>query len=204
MRPFIVLARPEVSGKLEQNHRVREEFLMKTHLMITVTCPDRPGIVEQITEVTQRFSANWEDSRMARLGGDFAGIVEVSVAPDRAEALAEAFRDLADDQMTVVIKITQPVTPDSHEGHAFYDLRLTGADNEGIVHTVSGYLASRGINVESMETEVNRAPMSATPLFQMRAQIKAPPGASLSELSANLQRIGDELGVDIEVSPGQR
>ena len=176
---------------------------MKTHLMVTLTCPDRPGIVEQITAVTQRFSANWEDSRMARLGGDFAGIVEISVSPDQAEALADALRALADDQLTVLVKVTQPVTPDAQQGYAFFDLRLTGADHEGIVHTVSAYLARQGINVESMETEVNRAPMSATPLFQMQAQIKAPPGASLSELIANLQRIGDELGVDIEVGPSE-
>lgn len=176
---------------------------MKTHLMVTITCPDRPGIVEQITAVTQRFSANWEDSRMSRLGGDFAGIVEVSVAPDQAEALADALRALADDQMTVVVKATQPASPESDEGHAFYDLSLSGADHEGIVHTISGYLAGQGVNVESMETELHRAPISATPLFQMRAQLKAPPGVSLAELSGNLQNIGDELGVDIEIEPSQ-
>ena len=39
---------------------------MKTLLMVTITCPDRPGIVEQITQVVIRYSANWEDSRLAR------------------------------------------------------------------------------------------------------------------------------------------
>ena len=35
----------------------------------------------------------------------------------------------------------------------------------------------------------------------MGAQIKVPPELSLSELNANLERIGEELGVDIEVGP---
>ena len=56
---------------------------MKTHLMVTITCPDRPGIVERVTEVIESFSANWEESRMARLGGDFAGIVRVSVPAEK-------------------------------------------------------------------------------------------------------------------------
>lgn len=171
---------------------------MKTYLVVTITCPDRPGIVERITEVLVQQAANWEASRMARLGGHFAGMVLVSVAPDKADPLAAALRVLADEQMTVVVKVTQPAADASASG-TLYELRLTGADHEGIVHKVSAYLASQGINVEAMETEVVPAPVTATPLFQMEAQINVPPGLTVTELRGNLDRIGDELGVDIEV-----
>ncbi len=176
---------------------------MKTYLVVTVTCPDRPGIVERITEVLVEHAANWEESRMARLGGDFAGIVLISVAPEKAEALVAALRALADEQMTVVVKPTQPAA-DASAGGTLYDLRLTGADHEGIVHKVSAYLAGQGINVEAMETEVVPAPVTATPLFQMEAQIKVPARLTLADLQGNLARIGDELGVDIEVRPCER
>ena len=76
---------------------------MRTHLVVTITCPDRPGIVERITEVLGEQGANWEESRMARLGGEFAGMVLVSVAADKAEPLAAALRGLADEQMAVVL-----------------------------------------------------------------------------------------------------
>jgi glycine cleavage system regulatory protein len=174
---------------------------MKTYLLVTITCPDRPGVVERLTEVVLRFSANWEESRMARLGGDFAGIVKISVAASRAEALAQAIRELADEQMSVAVKVAQPATSTSLQGYTLCELHLTGADHEGIVHTVSGYLANQGVNVEAMETEVVPAPVSASPLFRMEARIKVPPGRSLSELIANLEHIGEELGVDIDVVP---
>ena len=174
---------------------------MKRSLVITVTCPDRPGIVERITEVISRFSANWEESRMARLGGDFAGIVKISAPEEKAEALAESLRGLADEQMTVAVKVGELGRSDPLQGYGLYDLRLVGADHEGIVHKVSGFLAGQGINVEAMETEVVAAPISGSPLFQMQAQIKVSAGLPLAELSANLERIGDELGVDIEVQP---
>ena len=35
----------------------------------------------------------------------------------------------------------------------------------------------------------------------MKARIKVPSGISLDALTADLQRIGDELGVDIELTP---
>jgi glycine cleavage system transcriptional repressor len=80
-------------------------------------------------------------------------------------------------------------------------LRLTGADHEGIVHEVSGYLAGRGVNFETMETNVLAAPVSGSPLFHLDAQISAPAQLPLSDLQANLDRIADDQGVDIEVFP---
>lgn len=170
---------------------------MKTHLIVTITCPDRPGIVERITEVLISYSANWEESRFARLGGDFAGIVRISAPQEHTDALTAALISLGHDQMTVTVKKGQPRTSSEPAGYTLAELRLSGADHEGIVHKVAAFLASRHINVETMETEVVLAPVSATPLFQMEARVKIPPGISLRDLDADLQRIGDELGVDM-------
>ncbi|MCH5376998.1 MAG: hypothetical protein JJ992_23785, partial [Planctomycetes bacterium] len=126
---------------------------MKTYFVVTITCPDRPGIVERITEVLIAQQANWEESRMARLGGEFAGIVLVGVAEERAGALADSLRALADDQMTVAFKATRPPV-DSLAGYRLCRLLVKGADHDGIVHAVAAYLARRGINVEAMETDV--------------------------------------------------
>ena len=54
---------------------------MKSFLVVTITCPDRPAIVERVTDMVVAHGGNWEESRLARLGGDFAGIVMVSVPP---------------------------------------------------------------------------------------------------------------------------
>lgn len=174
---------------------------MKTYLVVTMTCPDRPGIVEAITEHVLHHSANWEDSRMARLGGDFAGIILLSIDETHAEKLKQALLALSDDETTVTVKTTEemPSTPSPEE--QLFHLRLTGADHEGIVHTVSAYLANQGINVESMESHVVPAPMSASPLFHMTATIKVPRGVNLEQLRRNLDDIGDEEGVDIHVTP---
>ena len=176
---------------------------MKTDLVVTITCPDRPGIVERLTEVAVAMSANWEESRMARLGGDFAGIVRISVLQEKAEALAKAFRALADDQTTIAVRIGHPAPAEPAQGYALYELRLSGADHEGIVHEVSAYLAGQGVNVERMETEVVPGPVSGSPHFKMEAEIRVPPNLSVSDLEAGLDHVAGELGVDIEVRPAQ-
>ncbi len=173
---------------------------MKTYLVVTITCPDRPGIVERITEKVVRFSANWEDSRMARLGGDFAGIVKISVATEHAPALTAALMKLADNETTIAVKATREDPSAKPAPFTLLDLQLTGADHEGIVHKVAAYLAKQGINVESMDTSVSRAPMSASPLFEMNAVIKVPSAISVEELCSSLQHLGEEMGVDIELA----
>lgn len=173
---------------------------MKTDLVVTITCPDRPGIVERISEAVARFSANWEESRMARLGGDFAGIVKISVSPEKADALAESLRALAGEETTVVVKFTPPTGPDLLKGYLLGQLRVVGADHDGILYAVCRHLAGQGVNIEALQTDLVPAPVSGTPLFQMEAQIKVPRGLSVAELNTNLSRIGEDLGVDIEIS----
>ena len=154
---------------------------MKTYLVVTITCPDHPGIVERITEQVVNHSANWEDSRMARLGGDFAGIVLISVAPANAETLTEALLALSDEQTTVEVKATHEEPSAAPLEHQLLDLSLSGADHEGIVHRISAYLAGQGINVESMDTSVEPAPVTASPLFHMNAVIKVRGDLALNE-----------------------
>ncbi len=174
---------------------------MKTFLVVTITCPDQPGIVERITQTVLAHSANWEDSRLARLGGDFAGIVLVSADAQHVDALTQSLLDLSGDQTTVTVKRTRESQTPPVANSRLFDLTLTGADHEGIVHKVSAYLATQSVNVESMDTSVTPAPMSASPLFHMQAVIKVPAHVAHNELISQLQLIGDELAVGIEVKP---
>ncbi|MCA9247272.1 MAG: hypothetical protein KDA42_09165 [Planctomycetales bacterium] len=173
---------------------------MRDFLLVTITCPDRPGIVERVTDVVVARGGNWEESRLARLGGDFAGIVMVSAPDERADELAAALVALTDDEITVTLKRTSSA-PAVRHGHTFCRLRLEGADHEGIVHDVSAYLAEQAINVETLETEVVAAPMSAVPLFQMQARLDLPASIDLEQLRENLRHLADQLGVDIQIEP---
>ena len=174
---------------------------MKAHLITTIVCPDRPGIVERITQVVAAHNANWEQSRMARLGGDFAGIVVVSVDADRVEALTAGLRGLEDHETTVTVRSSKPPVQEAAGERVPFALRLSGADHMGIVHEVARSLAARQINVEQLVTEVVPAPVSGTPLFRMEAVLLAPPAVTLEALRSQLARLAGELSVDLDVDP---
>jgi len=82
-----------------------------------------------------------------------------------------------------------------------YQIEVEGADHEGIVHEVARYLSARGINIESMETGVTAAPLSGTPLFTMTALVAVPPGLADQGWQAALEEMGNQLNVEITVSP---
>lgn len=176
---------------------------MSVHLITTIICPDRPGIVERLTQIAHRHGANWEQSRMARLQGDFAGIVALSVPEARVSDLEAALRALDDAETTVTVRRTRALSADRPSASVPYALVLSGADHLGIVHEVARSLAEAGVNVEQLETEVVPAPITGAPLFRMEALLLAPPAMTLARLRARLGALADELGVDLDVDPAR-
>ncbi|HMU17750.1 MAG TPA: ACT domain-containing protein, partial [Thauera aminoaromatica] len=52
---------------------------MKTSLILTLVGPDRPGLVSAVSACAGAHGANWMESRLTRLAGQFAGVVRLEV-----------------------------------------------------------------------------------------------------------------------------
>jgi glycine cleavage system regulatory protein len=161
-------------------------------LVLTIIGPDRPGLVEALSRTVADHGANWLESRMAHLSGQFAGIVRVSVGAERAEALGSSLRLLEGLRVQVETATGAP----ARDAPALL-LELLGQDRPGIVRQVSRALAARGVNVEELETECSSAPMSGETLFRARARLRLPPELAEDELRHTLEKLADELMVDV-------
>ncbi len=170
---------------------------MAASLVVTVVGPDRPGIVNELSDVARRFGANWAASRMASLAGEFAGIVQLEVNERDADALAGALRSLSASGLEVVIA----------RGRARADagparrirLSLVGHDRPGIVRDLSACLARRGVSIDELSTTIESAPMSAEPLFRFEAELAVPASVGEDDLRRELESLANELMVDLEV-----
>jgi glycine cleavage system transcriptional repressor len=173
--------------------------MAKEHLVVTTVGPDRRGMVEKITQVMANNYANIEESRMARLGGEFAVIMLVSLPGEKEDTLLAGLETLKEHGLTVVTRPTNLSRLEKFQGFVPYEVSVVGADHEGIVHSVARYLASLQIQVETMDTHLTPAPITGTPIFSMHALVEAPPNVTLPILRRKLAEVADELGVDIEV-----
>ena len=67
---------------------------MKTSVIVTLIGADRAGLVSALATRASACGANWMESSMARLAGQFAGIVQLQVDAARAAELEAALREL--------------------------------------------------------------------------------------------------------------
>ncbi len=177
---------------------------MRTNIVFTLTGPDRVGIVESVTRMFLAQDGNVETSRMARLGGEFAMLMLVSLPEDRMAGVEKGVEELAAQGYKVTWSPTAQLHGESHPGWLPYKVEVHAADHEGIIHEVARYLSERGINIESMETETTPAPLSGTPLFDMTALVAVPPAQVGANWEAALEAEGKRLNLDIKVSPLQK
>ncbi len=168
---------------------------MNESLVMTIIGDDRPGLVEALARTVTAHEGSWLESRMARLGGKFAGILRVSVPNDRVDPLLETLRALD----TQGLRVTSELGTAPQERPQAIRLELVGSDQLGIVRDISALLTSKRINVEEFTTDCEPAPMSGQALFKATALLHLPPGVSEDELRSSLEDLASDLMVDISL-----
>lgn len=168
---------------------------MQSTLVMTVIGPDRPGLVEAVASAVGQHGGNWLESRMSRLGGQFAGILRVQLPAESESALREALGQLSTRGLAVTV---QPDPTGAAAATAeLRHLEIIGHDRPGIVRQITSALARQGVNVEELETECVSAAMSGEMLFKARAKVLVPASADLGALQADLEKIASDLIVEV-------
>jgi glycine cleavage system regulatory protein len=162
---------------------------------MTILGRDRTGLVESVARLVAEHGGNWLESRMCRLGGEFAGILRIHVPQDRAPALMQALQELQSLGLAIVVRPDEPATVAPTR---LASLELVGHDRPGIVRQITAALARQGVNVEELETECCSAPMSGDTLFKAAARLQIPEACPLAQLRRELETIAGDLMVDIK------
>lgn len=166
----------------------------RINLVLTVIGNDRPGLVESLAATVSSHQGNWLDSSMSHLAGKFAGILRIEIAANRVDALK-----LALEQLSALRIVVEGGTDDAPCAGRQLTLSLVGHDRIGIVREVSQVIARHGVNVESLTTRTASAPMSAEALFHADAELLAPTDLDTRALKTDLERISNDLMVDIKL-----
>ncbi len=176
-------------------------------LVLTVIGDDRPGLVSVVARLVETHAGSWQRSQMARLSGKFAGIVLVEVPEVEVVALERALADLAVGGLQVRVERADEVGAGGAGGAGGATgregtgvrLQLLGQDRPGIVAEISAALAARGVGIEELQTDVRDAPMAGGMLFEVDARLSVPDTADVGAVRADLERLADELMVDLRL-----
>ena len=170
---------------------------MQSSLIITLSGPDQIGLVKSLSEVLNKHSANWTESRMGHLGGKFSGLLLVSVPVNNQAQLLSSLDSLQTDTFNITVEeITKDDTPLTKS----LTVELLGQDRAGIILDITNQLASLNVNIEELESDVTPASMSGGTLFKARLKLGLPENISTESVQDSLESMSDQFMVDIVVS----
>ncbi|MDX2087633.1 MAG: ACT domain-containing protein [Kofleriaceae bacterium] len=167
---------------------------MRDTLVLTILGNDRTGLVEALAAEIAKVGGNWEESRMARLAGQFAGILLVTVEGTKTDQLVASLRALDASGLQITMRHAAHPTVSANK---HVTLEVTGQDRPGIVRDLARVLAERSVNVEQLESQVASAPMSGEAMFTARIRASVPAGVELADLRRRLEALAGELMVDL-------
>ncbi len=171
---------------------------MQIPLVMTVIGKDRTGLVESLASLVAAHGGNWLESRMCRLGGEFAGILRIHVPSEKQAALMQALNGLASQGLRVIACADE--TPSDAVAGRLTTLEIVGHDRPGIVREITRALAGQGVNLEEFSSECLSAPMSGESLFKARARLQLPARCDAEALRQTLEKIASDLMVDISLA----
>ncbi len=169
---------------------------MKETFVLTLVGPDRTGLVDELADVVSKHGGNWEESRLVRLAGSFAGVVRVSISKDEVIAFEASLLKLSEVGLTVNFS---PAGEDVSASGIEYGLEITGHDEAGILKKVSGVLSDLSVNVEELETNLESAAMAGHLMFKARGRILIGRDVEVTRLVEKLEEVGAGLTVDLRL-----
>ncbi len=172
---------------------------MTAKLVISALGKDRPGIVDELSNIIYQQQLNIEDSRMTVLGGEFAVLLLVSGEQSSINALQSQLPDIEHKlQMSLIAKTTTETG--NNENAVPYAVEVAALDNPGIVNSIASFFSSRNINIVNCETERYAAPHTGSPMFALHMTIGLPAETNIAQLREAFMQTCDDLNLDAELT----
>jgi glycine cleavage system regulatory protein len=169
---------------------------MHASVVMTVLAADRPGLVRALSETIAAHGGSWQESRMARLAGQFAGILRVECPAGETGALLKALTDLEGQGISVQARQEEAAPAPERET---VGIDIVGNDRPGIIRELSAAIASAGGNVEDLSTSLESAPMAGHPIFHAKGLVSLAADGKPADLIAAIEKLGPDLSVSMDL-----
>lgn len=164
------------------------------NLIIAFICPDRAGLVEDLSNIIKQHHGSWQTSSLHHLSGFFTGVIETSVDTVQTQSLCQALQAISGFKCHIesALRLEEATNPNSTS----VMLDLTANDRSGIIQEISSVIHQQGGNLLNLETQQASAAHSGQCLFTAKASISVHENA-ISPLIEALEALADDLMVEV-------
>ncbi len=163
-------------------------------IVLTFTGRDKPGIVHQLADVIRAHGGNWQDSRMARLAGRFAGILDVLIADEDETSFRAGLATLESQGVRFLI---DPGDDSLLPAQRRIRMECTAVDRPGIVQAITQVMVGHSITITELSTTSMETPMAGGFLFRATAMLAIANDLDTSQLHNDLEGIASDLLVEL-------
>lgn len=161
------------------------------NLIISFISPDRPGLVDTISNVIKTHNGNWQSSSLHHMSGYFSGSIEVAVEAAKSTLLINALKEI--DELESIIKVADNAQSNTKPSII---LDLTANDREGIVQEVSSIIHQQGGNLLKVVSKTETAAHSGQALFKAKVTVSVN-DQEIDDLIDAIESLADDLMVDV-------
>lgn len=169
---------------------------MLVSAVLNIHTHDRPGIMSRISNVIKEAGGNWLESRMARLAGQFAGIVRVEAEAETLPVLKSALAALSTEGIHVHVLDEGDLSDYPYTRCIKID--IFGNDRPGIVSQLTQAVSAAGANIEELNTSIESAAMAGHPVFHASGTVCLPDAVEDGTLITAIENLSDDLTVEVD------
>jgi glycine cleavage system transcriptional repressor len=176
---------------------------MDKKFIMTAFGKDRPGIVADVSQIIYENGCNLEDSTMTLLVDEFTIILLFAGHEDGSlenNLLNDCRRLEKEKEITAYLRALSEAKKAPKKAVSRHTIHVEGPDQAGIVYKASRYLADNQVNIVNLNTRMTPAPESGMTIYTMDIDIEVPEGLSMEKLDDGLNRVRDELHLDIALN----
>ena len=156
---------------------------------------DKPGLVFKISKIVLSLNGNIENSKMMQLESDFTIMMLVQISNENIKKLKNKLNEIKE----LNISYSHTNKKQNNINYINYSFSISVADNEGIIYLYTELFKKKNINIESMETEINHAPISGFPIFNLKSILNIPENLDISIIKKELKNIAQENNIEYKL-----
>lgn len=171
-------------------------------LVISAIGSDRPGIVNDLSQLIVNNSGNIDDSRMTVLGGEFAIILLISASESELSNIEKILNEKSSElELNIITKQTNnPIASDNVLDKKIpYIVEVLAMDNPGIVYKLTDFFSTREINIQSLQTDRYPAPHTGTQMFAIEMVITVPQSIIINDLRDDFLDLCEDMNLDASI-----
>jgi len=173
---------------------------MKQLIAISALGSDRTGLVYDVTRVVVDCGGNVLESRMTALGNEFAMLMLVSGNWHTLAKLEAELAKLAETAgLTITMRRTEPRPP--RTDMVSYTVDVVCLDQPGVLHALSGFFSSRGIDIGDITTRTYNAAHTGAPMFSVYMIVLVPTRVHIAALREEFMDLCDHMNLDAILEP---